>query len=122
MTHHTTPHFTPLQGMCMSGFLQPSIQAELKAELTLQDPQLASYYYVDNDSPGCVYTAAGPAGGLVIISGTGSMGQLITGAGEVYNCGGWGHMFGDGERRAERGCRGGEGMQRRRRGGEGEGV
>jgi N-acetylglucosamine kinase-like BadF-type ATPase len=52
---------------------------------------------VDNDSPGSIYTAAGARGGMVLISGTGSMGQVIDAAGKPHNCGGWGHMFGDGE-------------------------
>lgn len=44
---------------------------------------------------GSVYTASGPRGGVVIISGTGTMAQLITPEGGTSNCGGWGHMFGD---------------------------
>lgn len=60
------------------------------------DPALAKSYYVDNDSPGSIYTAAGPKGGMVLISGTGSMGQVINGkTGKATNCGGWGHLFGD---------------------------
>ena len=46
---------------------------------------------------GSVFTAAGAAGGLVIICGTGTMAQLINADGKAFNCGGWGHMFGDGE-------------------------
>lgn len=88
---------TPLHsiGMCMSGFLQERAQLELKAALKALDPHLSEHVYVDNDSPGSIFTAAGPAGGMVIISGTGSMSQLIDPAGKVYNCGGWGHMYGD---------------------------
>ena len=48
-----------------------------------------------------MFTAAGGAGGLVIICGTGTMAQLIDGEGKAYNCGGWGHMFGDGEKYRE---------------------
>jgi hypothetical protein len=33
---------------------------------------------------------------MVIISGTGTMGQVLTSDGKTFNCGGWGHMFGDG--------------------------
>jgi N-acetylglucosamine kinase len=63
---------------------------------TFADPSLAKFYYVDNDSPGSIYTAAGPKGGMVLISGTGSMGQVINGkTGKATNCGGWGHLFGD---------------------------
>lgn len=84
------------QGVCSSGFLQPAVQEELKTALRARDGALATAYYVDNDSPGCVYTAAGGAGGMVIISGTGSMTMLIDRAGAAHNCGGWGHLFGDG--------------------------
>ena len=34
---------------------------------------------------------------MVIIAGTGSMGQVMDASGRTTNCGGWGHMFGDGE-------------------------
>ena len=79
----------------MSGVLQARIQEELRAALAARDPALCAHYYVDNDSPGSVYTAAGPAGGLVLICGTGTMAQLIDSGGRAFNCGGWGHMFGD---------------------------
>ena len=82
-------------GLCMSGFLQERVQVELRDALIERDAKLAEFYYIDNDSPGSVYTAAGPAGGLVIICGTGTMAQLIDPHGKAYNCGGWGHMFGD---------------------------
>jgi N-acetylglucosamine kinase len=73
------PQSEPLEsfGMCSSGFLQPGPQQDLRAELRTRDPALAKTYYIDNDSPGSVYTAAGAAGGAVIISGTGSMSELI---------------------------------------------
>jgi len=60
------------------------------------DANLSLSYYVDNDSPGSIYTSAGGKGGMVIISGTGTMGQVLTSDGKTFNCGGWGHMFGDG--------------------------
>ena len=92
------PLSTPLtsMGLCMSGFLQPRVQEELRSALQAKDPHLCARYTIDNDSPGSVYTASGPRGGLVIICGTGSMAQLITPEGRAVNCGGWGHMFGDG--------------------------
>lgn len=92
----STLSMTPMQGACMSGFLQPRQQEALTAALRERDASLARSYYIDNDSPGSVYTAAGPAGGCVIISGTGTMSQLIDSNGKAFNCGGWGHMFGDG--------------------------
>ncbi|RYG56139.1 hypothetical protein EON66_03610, partial [archaeon] len=101
---HAFPHWsvfvlvgvTRVQGMCMSGFLQAAKQAELREGLAKYDPNLAAYYYIDADSPGSIYTAAGDAGGMVVISGTGSMSQLFTPTGATFKCGGWGHMFGDG--------------------------
>ncbi len=88
---------TPLAafGACMSGFLEAKPQAELVALLSQRDPDFAASYYIDNDSPGSIYTAAGAGGGSVIICGTGTMAQLLTASGSTVNCGGHGHMFGD---------------------------
>jgi hypothetical protein len=83
-------------GACMSGFLEAGPQAALEAMMREEHPWLASSYYIDNDSPGSIYTAAGGAGGCVLIAGTGSMGQLMTSSGATVNCGGNGHMYGDG--------------------------
>ena len=83
-------------GACMSGFLQPRMQAALEAGLRARDPHLATSYYIDNDTPGSVLTALGPGGaGCVLIAGTGSMGQWVGRDGTTRNAGGWGHMFGD---------------------------
>ena len=91
------PETQPLEalGLCMSGFLQPRAQQELREALRERDPHLSRSYFIDNDSPGSVFTASGPRGGVVIISGTGTMAQLITPEGRAVNCGGWGHCFGD---------------------------
>jgi N-acetylglucosamine kinase-like BadF-type ATPase len=89
------PVFTAL-GMCASGFLEAGPQRELEALLRAAHPWLAAAYYIDNDSPGSIYTAAGAAGGCVLIAGTGSMGQLLGADGAATNCGGNGHMYGDG--------------------------
>ena len=90
------PVFAAL-GACMSGALEKSVQATLVSHFRSNYPWLASHYYIDNDTPGSVYTAAGDAGGCVLIAGTGSMGQLIMPSGATVNCGGHGHMYGDGE-------------------------
>lgn len=83
-------------GVCSSGFLQPGPQEELKAALRERAPGLADSYLVENDGPGTLYTATGAAGGMVLIAGTGSMAQYMDGSGRTHNCGGWGHLFGDG--------------------------
>lgn len=89
------PAFASL-GMCASGFLERGPQEALEASLRAAHPWLAAHYYIANDSEGSVFTAAGAAGGCVIIAGTGSMGQLITSDGRSVNCGGHGHAYGDG--------------------------
>ena len=83
-------------GACMSGFLAAGPQRDLEALLRSAHPWLSASYYIDNDSPGSIFTAAKGAGGCVIIAGTGSMGQLMLPSGEVVNCGGHGHAYGDG--------------------------
>ena len=80
----------------MSGFLQPVRQEELCAALHARDASLSAAFFIENDTLGSIYTAAGAAGGMVIISGTGSMSQLLDASGETHNCGGWGHLIGDG--------------------------
>jgi len=94
-TDDCPPVFAAL-GACMSGFLESSVQKTLESHFRSNFPWLSASYYIDNDSPGSIYTAAGDAGGCVIIAGTGSMGQLITPSGATINCGGHGHMYGDG--------------------------
>jgi N-acetylglucosamine kinase len=88
-------------GACMSGFLAEGPQRDLVALFREKYPRLAASYYIDNDSPGSIFTAAKGAGGCVIIAGTGSMGQLMLPSGEVVNCGGHGHAYGDGAQDAE---------------------
>ena len=90
---------TPLEsvGACMSGFLEAGPQNELIALFNKEYPLLSKYYYIDNDSPGSIYTANGDQGGLVVIAGTGSMGQIIYSDGSYNNCGGHGHLYGDGK-------------------------
>ena len=83
-------------GACMSGFLAAGPQRDLEALFRSAYPWLSASYYIDNDSPGSIFTAAKGAGGCVIIAGTGSMGQLMLPSGEVINCGGHGHAYGDG--------------------------
>jgi len=96
------PLFTPVRARaCVFPRLQPSQQSALEACFRAAEPSLARHYYIDNDSPGSIFTGAGGAGGLVLIAGTGSMGQVMAplaspgGPARTANCGGWGHGFGD---------------------------
>jgi len=82
-------------GACMSGFFALKPQTELITLFKERNPNFSSHYYIDNDSPGSIFTAAGNAGGCVIICGTGTMAQLITNDGRSISCGGHGHMYGD---------------------------
>ena len=90
------PVFVSL-GMCASGFAEQGPQDALVAALRASAPWLAGSYYVDNDSFGSIFTAAGDAGGSVIIAGTGSIAQLVPAApgGAPVTVGGHGHMLGD---------------------------
>lgn len=89
-------------GACMSGMAEAAPQAELETLLRVTAPWLSAHYYLENDSLGSIYSAAGGAGGCVIIAGTGSIAQLVTGEGKLLSVGGHGHMYGDGEKGAER--------------------
>lgn len=87
-------------GACMSGFAEPGPQAALVSALRALAPSLAAGYWVDNDAPGAIITAAGGAGGAVLIAGTGSMALYVPPAGAPARggtvcVGGHGHMMGD---------------------------
>lgn len=82
-------------GACMSGFFALKPQTELINLFKERNNAFSAHYYIDNDSPGSIFTAAGNAGGCVIICGTGTMAQLLTADGRSISCGGHGHMYGD---------------------------
>ena len=83
-------------GACMSGFLEKGPQEELIGYFNAaENGPIALSYYIDNDSPGSIFTAAGGRGGCVIIAGTGCMSQLINPNGETFTCNGHGHLIGD---------------------------
>ena len=84
-------------GVCASGFVDAAPRPVMEGLLRATYPGLAQTYYIDNDSPGSIYTAAGGSGGCVLIAGTGSMGELMLPSGVSLTCGGNGHMYGDGE-------------------------
>lgn len=102
----------------MSGFEQKEPQIELLAYFKEHRPQLCeSTPVIMNDSVGSIYTMSPNGkfsdlqlrcalligssvlpGGMVIICGTGSIGQYITNYGSSMRVGGWGHMLGEGTR------------------------
>lgn len=84
----------PRQGLCMSGCEQVTQQEALRAYFAEHDPHLSKTFSIMNDSVGSIFTAS-PAGGMVVICGTGTMAQLITADERRFRCGGWGHLIGD---------------------------
>ena len=103
----------------MSGFAQKEVQDALKARLREVAPTLSDHYVIVNDSVGSAFTVSAngttapcypfpsgcctdilgalgtSAGAFVIISGTGSIGQVVT-EDLDERVGGWGHLLGDG--------------------------
>jgi len=85
-------HSTDSQGLALSGFEQAGQQAKLRA--VLEAAGFARQFFIVNDSVGSVFTAC-DEGGMVIISGTGSIAQYIAADGSSSRTGGWGHLLGD---------------------------
>lgn len=87
-------HFKAI-GAGMAGFLSKREQKSFLEHMHQTYPDLTNHYYIDNDAPANVFTAVGDAGGVVLVAGTGSVGQLIFPGGTMKVCGGHGHMCGD---------------------------
>lgn len=87
-------HFEAI-GAGLAGFLSKKQQIAFVDHMTEKYPNLTKHYYIDNDAPANVFTAAGGLGGAVLVAGTGSVGQLIHPDGSMVVCGGHGHMCGD---------------------------
>ena len=101
--------------MALSGGEQPEIQSEICEKLQQKFPNTSKHYTVQTDTFGSIATAFADgtvmfmcscgkgelcyasiiAGGMVLISGTGSNCQLLNPSGNSPRCGGWGHMLGD---------------------------
>lgn len=84
-------------GLSVSGCAEESNQVKLRAALMRARPSLvprAGALVIGNDTVGAAFTAS-PSGGLVLICGTGTMGEAFLPDGRAYRCGGWGHMLGD---------------------------
>ncbi len=78
----------------MSGCAQEANKQGLVAALRAARPGVSGAFEVMNDTVGSIFTASA-SGGLVLIAGTGSMGQLLRADGSSDRCGGWGHVVGD---------------------------
>jgi len=87
-----TPLFS--LGMSLSGADDAESAHKIEAGLTQKYGSLCRSKTVVCDTVGSIATAS-PTGGIVLIAGTGSNGQLINPNGERFRCGGWGHMMGD---------------------------
>jgi N-acetylglucosamine kinase len=84
-------------GLAVSGCAEVSNQQGVRKQLLARRPSLVAqpeHVVVGNDTVGSVFTAS-PDGGLVVISGTGTMAEAFLADGKSFRCGGWGHMLGD---------------------------
>ncbi|XP_052773863.1 N-acetyl-D-glucosamine kinase-like [Mya arenaria] len=81
-------------GLSMSGADEEESQKQLIAQIKSQYGGDCEEVYIASDTWGALFTAT-PAGGIVLIAGTGSNCQLINPDNTSKRCGGWGHLLGD---------------------------
>ncbi|XP_022096532.1 N-acetyl-D-glucosamine kinase-like [Acanthaster planci] len=86
----------PLQslGLSLSGGEQEAGKRRVIDGMKSNFPNVSEAYHMCTDTFGAIATAC-EAGGIVLISGTGSNCQLINPNGKNHGCGGWGHQIGD---------------------------
>lgn len=81
-------------GLSLSGGEQEEGQRKVISGMMSTFPKVSKSYKMCTDTFGAIATSC-KAGGIVLITGTGSNCQLINPDKSVYRCGGWGHMLGD---------------------------
>ncbi|PIK61927.1 putative N-acetyl-D-glucosamine kinase [Apostichopus japonicus] len=81
-------------GLSLSGGEQEEGQRKVIEGLMSTFPKVSKSYKMCTDTFGAIATSC-KAGGVVLITGTGSNCQLINPDNSVFRCGGWGHMLGD---------------------------
>ena len=86
---------TPLVslGLSLSGADSQENQETISSHLIAKHSNITAECHTCNDTLGPLVTATN-AGGIVLISGTGSNCLLSNPSGRFYNCGGWGHILG----------------------------
>jgi len=81
-------------GLALSGVDNAEVSCAMEVELDSLSLVQAGNIIVEGDTMGVVATAC-ENGGMALIAGTGSNCQLVNPSGELFRCGGWGHMMGD---------------------------
>ncbi|KAI1288010.1 N-acetyl-D-glucosamine kinase [Halotydeus destructor] len=81
-------------GLSLSGCEIETDNIVFARKLLERYPLLTKQCFVSSDTIGSVMTAS-PNGGAVLIAGTGSNSLLLNPNGQVFKCGGWGHLLGD---------------------------
>ena len=81
-------------GLCLSGCERDDENIRFANSILEQWPDLAESCFAASDTIGSILTVS-PSGGGVLIAGTGSNSILMNPDGQVYQCGGWGHLLGD---------------------------
>lgn len=82
-------------GLSLSGADKKEEQVQIEEMLLKRFPNCTEACFACNDTVGSLETAT-DKGGIVLIAGTGSNCLLINPNGSMFQCGGWGHMLGEG--------------------------
>uniref|UniRef100_A0A7E4W0T1 N-acetyl-D-glucosamine kinase n=1 Tax=Panagrellus redivivus TaxID=6233 RepID=A0A7E4W0T1_PANRE len=83
-------------GLGLAGAEDEAVNAKMVEYFTTQYADVASSVHLTTDAVVAIAATFDAGGGVVIIAGTGSSCRLLREDGEVFGCGGWGHLIGDG--------------------------